>query len=318
MKPYLIDNLGYTYTKWGLAPEYNVIKPLLQDQTGQLVVSLPDVIMKIDQLIGSSNRYGTIQVTSGSTTVLGYGTVFTAQVSVGDIIYLYSSELAGITNIGTVASVESDTSLTLTGNPIASTTQPSSWGVNSPPVSVTRDFPINTLGAVPVTFIGNRSVDISGQMVVLKGTNSQNPSETVPLLCDQNGLLLINSYATTTNYSSRTAIVDNNALNFYQVFTGQRFNMTCVNCFNNDSNPSGPTTFFKFYNVDPSGILVSTPPILLVPCRVGQYVTLNLGRNSQFITGADTAVYVRCVTGISDTDNTNPSNFQYASFFYEV
>lgn len=52
---------------------------------------------------------GTITTTSGSTTVTGQGTSFLTELRPGDIIY----QADGTTLIGVVASIESDTSLTL-------------------------------------------------------------------------------------------------------------------------------------------------------------------------------------------------------------
>ena len=59
----------------------------------------------------TTNRTGTITATTSTTTVTGSGTSFTTQFSVGNIL----STQAGVA-IGTIASIESNTSLTLTAN----------------------------------------------------------------------------------------------------------------------------------------------------------------------------------------------------------
>ncbi len=67
----------------------------------------------------STQRSGTITVTSGSSTVTGAGTAFTTELSVGNIIK--TNDVVPVP-IGTVASIVSDTELTLTTNPATTLT----------------------------------------------------------------------------------------------------------------------------------------------------------------------------------------------------
>ena len=60
----------------------------------------------------STNRTGTISVSNGSAAVTGIGTLFTTEISVGNIIKL----TGGGTTIGTVLSITDNTNLTLTTN----------------------------------------------------------------------------------------------------------------------------------------------------------------------------------------------------------
>ena len=66
----------------------------------------------------NTQRSGTITVTSGSSTVIGTGTAFTAELSVGNIIK--TNDVPPVP-IGVVASIVSDTQLTLTTN------SPTTW-----------------------------------------------------------------------------------------------------------------------------------------------------------------------------------------------
>ena len=65
----------------------------------------------------STQRSGTITVTSGNTTVVGTGTAFLTELSVGNII-----KTTGNIQVGTVASITSNTNLTLTNIPATNRT----------------------------------------------------------------------------------------------------------------------------------------------------------------------------------------------------
>ncbi len=57
-------------------------------------------------------RTGTINITAGTTAVTGSGTLFTTQLAVGQVLY----DAAGTTRIGAIASIGSNTALTLSAN----------------------------------------------------------------------------------------------------------------------------------------------------------------------------------------------------------
>ena len=64
-----------------------------------------------DKSTWATNRFGTISSGTGSATISGSGTLFTQDLAAGDLLYNSNFSL-----IGTVASIESNTSLTLTAN----------------------------------------------------------------------------------------------------------------------------------------------------------------------------------------------------------
>lgn len=61
---------------------------------------------------GPSALTGTVTLTNGSTSVTGSGTAFTTELAVGDYVYLNAQK----TQLGKVASIGSNTALTLTAN----------------------------------------------------------------------------------------------------------------------------------------------------------------------------------------------------------
>jgi large repetitive protein len=115
----------------------------------------------------STQRSGTITVTDGSTSVVGIGTLFLTELSVGNIL-----KTTGNIQIGTVASITSDTALTLTKIPGTTRTN-ISYNVQGvgPADNVTIDSghtvtvaakAINQTGTVTVNSGGTLTVSNSG------------------------------------------------------------------------------------------------------------------------------------------------------------
>jgi len=131
MKPYLVDyGPDYIFSKWGLAPEYNVIKPLLQDTSGQLVVSIPDAVSatisnfpqlqsvalnalapNFVPLVGSLSVASPNLVPASSLTT-GVGTDFVTDFVVGNLVYYLTAD-GVVALLGEVYSISSPTSMRL-------------------------------------------------------------------------------------------------------------------------------------------------------------------------------------------------------------
>jgi hypothetical protein len=78
--------------------------------------------------VRNSTPNGSITATTSSATITGSGTAFQSEVKSGDKIYT-----SGGTLLGTVNSISSQTSLTLTANSASSVTANSNWQIQSPP-----------------------------------------------------------------------------------------------------------------------------------------------------------------------------------------
>src|SRR5215207_4871144 len=111
----------------------------------------------------STLRSGTISVTAGNSTVTGAGTAFLTELSVGNII-----KTTGDIQIGTVASITSNTSLTLTNIPATNRT----------------NIAYNVQGVGPadnVTIANGHNVTIAAKAVNQTGTVTVNPGGTLTI-----------------------------------------------------------------------------------------------------------------------------------------
>ena len=111
----------------------------------------------------NTQRSGTISVALGSTTVTGTGTAFLTEVSVGNILRTTDD-----TEIGTVASITSDTQLTLVSPAAAAHTDIPYrvQGVGPADNAIIADTHIVTIDANPVNQIGTVTVNAGGTLVV--------------------------------------------------------------------------------------------------------------------------------------------------------
>ena len=111
----------------------------------------------------NTQRSGTISVPLGSSTVTGVGTAFLTELSVGNIIKTTSN-----IQIGTVASITSDTELTLV-NPAATARTDIAYhvqGVGPADNAIIADTHTVTIAANPVNQTGTVTVNAGGTLVV--------------------------------------------------------------------------------------------------------------------------------------------------------
>lgn len=107
-----------------------------------------------------TSRYGTVSTSTGSTSVSGSGTLFTSDLVPGDFLYNSSFGL-----IGTIASIQSNTTLTLTGNALIglsgavykSSSTPQSWddayiGISNGQTGITTTVDITEATCKTLTF----------------------------------------------------------------------------------------------------------------------------------------------------------------------
>src|SRR5215216_938726 len=109
----------------------------------------------------NTQRSGTITVTAGNTNVVGTGTAFLTEISVGNIIKTTSN-----IQIGTVASITNNTNLTLTNMP----------------ATTRANIAYNVQGVGPadnVTVASNHTVTIAANAVNQTGTVTVNPGGTL-------------------------------------------------------------------------------------------------------------------------------------------
>ena len=167
----------------------------------------------------NTGRTGTITTTTGSSTVTGSGTLFTTEISVGNIIKRTDN-----TVIGTVASISSNTSLTLTGNAANNNTNVAyrSQGVGSgDAVTIDVDDAVvvdvasaacasinfstsGYSGAASLTISGSNSLTVSGA-VTIERQGSLGSSNTIAVGAGTLTCALITLNGTTGG--SRTSII---------------------------------------------------------------------------------------------------------------
>ena len=114
------------------------------------------------------NRTGTVSCSTVSTAVVGTGTLFTTELSVGSVIQRQNG-----TTIGTVASISDDTNLTLTGN--AANTTSGSYRISDGPGGAIDDVTINNGITVTVNIANalcNTITTINTGGITISGTNS--------------------------------------------------------------------------------------------------------------------------------------------------
>jgi hypothetical protein len=137
----------------------------------------------------NSSRTGTISSSTSSTTVTGVGTSFTTTLAVGNVLYKND----GITIIGTVASIESNISLTLTAN-AAVTISSQPYMANSNSVPGANDNVIVVAGS-NITL--NTSIVIGTGTYTFHGNVTDNGANTLTAITT-GGKLQISSNSTTT------------------------------------------------------------------------------------------------------------------------
>jgi len=120
-----INGLGLTQDNYNnristLCSNYNILFNDMRNNSGITGETFNETIGPDGETYGgSANPYtGTVSITAGSKTVTGVGTVFTSQTYVGDYIVFDN------VTVGTVYSIQSDTSLTLEENSAATHTGP--------------------------------------------------------------------------------------------------------------------------------------------------------------------------------------------------
>ncbi len=121
----------------------------------------------------NTNRTGTVTSATNSTTVTGSGTSFTTELSVGSMI-----GTQGATAIGTVASITSNTSLTLTGNAsnaVSAQSYRTTGGVPSPndAVTITSTHNVTVNGTFTCASLNIGDGGNSTAQITFSGTNPQ-------------------------------------------------------------------------------------------------------------------------------------------------
>lgn len=208
----------------------------------------------------NTGRTGTITTSTGSVTVTGTGTLFLTELSVGNIIKNTSNVV-----IGTIAAINSNTSLTLTGNAASNNTGIAyrSQGVGPIDVitinaghDVTVDgvfscasLTIGTTVGTSLLFNDNSSLDCTGNLVMsFPGANGIN------LISVANGSLRVGGTTTiSTNINSANRVTEIDLSNGSITFVGAvalnaRGNRT-ANAVLDFSGGSGTITFGAAGNV---------------------------------------------------------------------
>jgi uncharacterized protein YcfL len=146
-----------------------------------------------------TQRSGTISVPLGSTTVTGTGTAFLTELSVGNILWTTTD-----IQIGTVASITSDTELTLVSSAVAAHTDISylAQGVGPADHAIIADTHTVTIDANPVNQAATVTVNAGGTLVVSSaGTSFDTLTVDGTVTADEGaafGIITVNSGGTLT------------------------------------------------------------------------------------------------------------------------
>ena len=174
----------------------------------------------------STLRSGTISVTAGNTTVTGTGTAFLTELSVGNIL-----KTTGNIQIGTVAFIASNTSLTLANIPATTRTSipynvqgvgPADNAIIANTHTVTiAARPVNQTGTVTVNAGGTLTVSNSGAVfstLIVNGTVNGTSGNSFGVLTVNNGGV-VNAGTNGSYIASSLTVNSGGALNISRSFT---------------------------------------------------------------------------------------------------